>query len=64
MARHLLAGSHLSGVFGIRRFKRPVVFQETPDYALPALVQDANPLGIPRCIDGTWTKAPLTRAEG
>lgn len=51
------------GVLGIRRFQRPVVFQGTPDYALPAALQDANPLGIPRCVDGTWTTSALTRGE-
>lgn len=52
------------GVLSMRRFQRPVVFQEAPDYALPPALLDANPLGIPRCIDGTWTAAALTRGEG
>jgi NADP-dependent aldehyde dehydrogenase len=51
------------GVLGIRRFQRPVVFQETPDHVLPVALRDANPLHIPRCVDGIWTTAALTGRE-
>ena len=51
------------GVLGIRRFQRPVVFQETPDHVLPVALRDANPLHIPRCVDGIWTTASLTGRE-
>lgn len=40
------------GASGIRRFLRPLCFQGTPDALLPAELQDANPLRIPRRVDG------------
>jgi NADP-dependent aldehyde dehydrogenase len=36
----------------ISRFLRPVCFQNVPDPLLPPALQDANPLGIRRRIDG------------
>ena len=39
----------------ISRFLRPVCFQNVPDALLPAALQDANPLGIRRRIDGVLT---------
>jgi len=40
------------GVTALRRFLRPVAYQEAPDAALPPELQEANPLGIPRRVDG------------
>jgi NADP-dependent aldehyde dehydrogenase len=40
------------GTTAIRRWLRPVVYQTTPDELLPAELQEANPLGIPRRVDG------------
>lgn len=40
------------GATAVRRFLRPVVYQNAPQALLPAALQDANPLGIPRRIDG------------
>jgi 2,5-dioxopentanoate dehydrogenase len=42
------------GTRAITRWARPVCFQEFPDSALPAELQEANPLGIRRLIDGAW----------
>lgn len=41
------------GTASIGRFLRPVAYQDTPDAALPPALQEANPLGIPRLVDGT-----------
>lgn len=39
------------GVSAIRRFLRPVVYQNVPDALLPEALQAANPLGIPRQVN-------------
>jgi NADP-dependent aldehyde dehydrogenase len=44
-----------------RRFQRPVGYQNWPDELLPAELQDANPLGIVRLLDGTFTRDPVVR---
>jgi NADP-dependent aldehyde dehydrogenase len=49
------------GVTAIRRFLRPVAFQNTPDALLPEALRDANPLGIQRLVEGIWTRDPVTR---
>jgi alpha-ketoglutaric semialdehyde dehydrogenase len=40
------------GADGIRRFARPVCYQNWEDELLPPELQDANPLGISRMING------------
>lgn len=40
------------GVTAMRRFLRPVAYQDAPESALPAELREANPLGIPRRVDG------------
>jgi NADP-dependent aldehyde dehydrogenase len=40
------------GTRAIYRFARPVCYQDFPDFALPPELQEANPLGIPRMVDG------------
>lgn len=40
------------GTMAINRFARPVSYQSFPQPALPAELQDSNPLGIVRLIDG------------
>jgi len=45
-------GSTSVGAAAISRFLRPVTYQNVPDALLPAALQDANPLGIPRRVDG------------
>ncbi|HEX2498325.1 MAG TPA: aldehyde dehydrogenase (NADP(+)) [Actinomycetes bacterium] len=39
------------GVTAIRRFLRPVVYQNVPDAFLPPPLQAANPLGVPRRVN-------------
>jgi alpha-ketoglutaric semialdehyde dehydrogenase len=41
------------GSLAIDRFLRPVCYQDMPDALLPPALQSANPLGLPRRIDGT-----------
>jgi NADP-dependent aldehyde dehydrogenase len=41
------------GAAGIARWLRPVAFQNIPDAALPLALQEANPLHIPRRVDGS-----------
>jgi acyl-CoA reductase-like NAD-dependent aldehyde dehydrogenase len=43
------------GSTAIRRFLRPVTYQDAIPALLPAALRDDNPLGIPRQIDGVWT---------
>jgi NADP-dependent aldehyde dehydrogenase len=43
----------------VRRFLRPVAFQNAPAHVLPPELQDANPLGIWRRVDGELTRDPL-----
>jgi acyl-CoA reductase-like NAD-dependent aldehyde dehydrogenase len=52
------AGHTSVGATAIRRFLRPVAFQNTPDALLPEPLRAANPLGIQRLVDGRWTKDP------
>ncbi|HEV7626721.1 MAG TPA: aldehyde dehydrogenase (NADP(+)) [Streptomyces sp.] len=40
------------GATAIERWLRPVAYQDAPDALLPPELRDANPLGLPRRIDG------------
>ncbi|MCC4298837.1 aldehyde dehydrogenase (NADP(+)) [Aurantimonas coralicida] len=40
------------GTLAIARFLRPVSYQDMPDALLPKALQEANPLNVPRRIDG------------
>jgi NADP-dependent aldehyde dehydrogenase len=42
------------GSDGIKRFARPLAFQNWPDHLLPEELQDANPLKVWRMRDGRW----------
>jgi NADP-dependent aldehyde dehydrogenase len=48
------------GSAAIRRFVRMIAFQNVPDDLLPAALQNANPLGIWRTVNGQRTKERLT----
>jgi NADP-dependent aldehyde dehydrogenase len=41
------------GTAAVRRFLRPVVYQNVPNMLLPEPLRDANPLGLPRRVNGT-----------
>jgi NADP-dependent aldehyde dehydrogenase len=47
------------GSAAIRRFVRMIAYQDTPDDLLPVALQNANPLGIERIINGRRTRDPL-----
>jgi alpha-ketoglutaric semialdehyde dehydrogenase len=40
------------GTLAIRRFLRPVCYQDLPQELLPDALRDANPLHVPRLMDG------------
>lgn len=40
------------GATAIRRFLRPITFQDAPEAALPEELHESNPLGVPRRVDG------------
>jgi NADP-dependent aldehyde dehydrogenase len=42
------------GTTAIRRFLRPVTYQDAPDGLLPAELREDNPLGLPRRVDGRY----------
>jgi NADP-dependent aldehyde dehydrogenase len=44
------------GADGIRRFARPLCYQNFPDHLLPKELQNANPLGIWRTVNDQLTK--------
>ena len=47
------------GALAMQRFLRPVCFQNVPDSLLPLELQNANPLGIWRAVNGQWTKQAI-----
>lgn len=49
------------GVMAIKRFMRPVAYQNLPDSLLPEPLQDANPLNIWRVVNGQLSREPLRR---
>jgi len=48
------------GKKSIDRFLRPICFQNAPQAVLPDALQDENPLGIVRNIDGILTTEPMS----
>jgi NADP-dependent aldehyde dehydrogenase len=54
------APAHTSvGMTAIRRFLRPVAWQNAPAAVLPPELRDDNPLGIWRRLDGELTRDPV-----
>ncbi|MCB9286534.1 MAG: aldehyde dehydrogenase (NADP(+)) [Lewinellaceae bacterium] len=47
------------GTAAIRRFARPVCYQDFPQPALPEALKDDNPLNIWRLVNGEWTKEAI-----
>ena len=47
------------GTLAIKRFVRPVSFQDFPDSALPVELKNTNPMGIWRMVNGEMTKNPI-----
>lgn len=50
------------GATAVRRFLRPVAFQNAPERVLPDALREENPLGIPRRVDGVLQ--PALASEG
>ncbi|HKP31450.1 MAG TPA: aldehyde dehydrogenase family protein, partial [Chitinophagaceae bacterium] len=46
------------GADGIKRFARPVAYQNWPDHLLPDELKDGNPLKIGRTINDEYTRPP------
>jgi NADP-dependent aldehyde dehydrogenase len=42
------------GTRAIERFLRPLTYQNFPEASLPPELQESNPLGITRLVDGKW----------
>ena len=54
------APAHTSvGMTAIRRFLRPIAWQNAPAAVLPPELRDENPLGIWRRVDGALTRDPV-----
>ncbi|OLF19428.1 aldehyde dehydrogenase (NADP(+)) [Actinophytocola xanthii] len=50
------SAAHTSvGTASLRRFLRPVTYQNVPQHLLPTVLRDGNPLGVPRRVDGVLT---------
>ncbi len=47
------------GVTAVRRFQRPVAYQGLPDALLPEPLRNANPLRIPRRVNGRISTDPV-----
>ena len=47
------------GTAAIHRFARPVCYQDFPQSALPPELQDPNPRGVWRLVDGAFTKGAV-----
>jgi alpha-ketoglutaric semialdehyde dehydrogenase len=47
------------GTEAIRRFVRPVCYQDCPQNLLPLYLQDKNEAGIMRKVNGTYTREPI-----
>jgi alpha-ketoglutaric semialdehyde dehydrogenase len=44
------------GINAVKRWVRPVCYQNCPPALLPDALKDGNPLGIWRLVNNTWTK--------
>ncbi|TDH24158.1 aldehyde dehydrogenase (NADP(+)) [Segetibacter sp. 3557_3] len=49
------------GAEAIKRFVRPVCYQDCPEANLPDALKDSNPLGLMRKLDGRYTSDPVTK---
>jgi 2,5-dioxopentanoate dehydrogenase len=56
-------GATSVGAAAIRRFVRPLAYQNTPQELLPPALRDDNPLGIVRLVDGRRTDGRIGSAS-
>jgi 2,5-dioxopentanoate dehydrogenase len=54
------ATSDARGSLSIQRWLRPICYQNVPDQLLPDALENANPLGIVRLINGRSSREALT----
>jgi 2,5-dioxopentanoate dehydrogenase len=47
------------GIHAIKRWVRPVSFQNCPDVVLPLALQNSNPLKIMRLVNNQWTNSEI-----
>nr|WP_294780028.1 aldehyde dehydrogenase (NADP(+)) [uncultured Flavobacterium sp.] len=47
------------GLTAVKRWVRPVTYQDWPEQLLPAALQDKNPLGINRIVNDVLTQNPI-----
>ncbi|GAA4832680.1 aldehyde dehydrogenase (NADP(+)) [Algivirga pacifica] len=52
------------GTAAIKRFVRPICYQNCPESYLPEELKDANPLGIWRKVDGQMSKVSIVELVG
>ncbi len=52
------------GAYAIRRFLRPVAYQDIDEAFLPPELADANPVGLMRRVDGRLTREPVRAGPG
>lgn len=43
------------GAYAVKRFARPIAFQDIPEYLMPDELKEENPLGIWRTVDGQFS---------
>ena len=48
------------GVKAVKRWLRPISFQNWPDHLLPSYLQNKNELGVWRTINGEFTKSDVS----
>jgi 2,5-dioxopentanoate dehydrogenase len=58
------AGTSSVGSAAIRRFVRPIAYQNTPQELLPPALRDDNPLGIMRLVNGQRTDQKIENQMG
>jgi 2,5-dioxopentanoate dehydrogenase len=51
------------GAEAIKRFVRPLCFQDCSEENLPDALKDSNPLGIMRKVDGKYTRAGISQEQ-
>lgn len=51
------------GADGIKRFARPLAYQQWPDELLPEALQDSNPMGYLRTINNEPSTGPVIRTK-
>jgi NADP-dependent aldehyde dehydrogenase len=47
-------------VKAVKRWLRPISFQNWPDHLLPSYLQNKNELGVWRTINGEFTKSDVS----